>query len=61
VQSHVLKESIDDGQWVKIEHLLKVRRGLSAYDKKQHDIEKWFEIWKLLFPNVPQPSNPCRS
>jgi hypothetical protein len=61
MQSQVLKEGIDDGQWVKIEHLVKVKRGLSASDKIKHDIEKWFEIWMLIFPNIPPPSHPCTS
>jgi hypothetical protein len=61
MQSQDLKEGIDDGQWAKIEHVLKTKRGLSAPDKMKHDIEKWFEIWKLLFPTIPPPSHPCRS
>jgi hypothetical protein len=61
MQPQALKEGIDDAQWAKIEHLLKSKRGLSAQDKMKHDMDKWFEIWKLLFPDVSPPSHPCRS
>ena len=60
MDSQAPKEGIDDEQWANIEDLLKVKRGLRAPEKMQHDIDKWFGIWELLFPNVPPPSNPCR-
>jgi hypothetical protein len=44
-----LKEGIDDGQWDKLYHL-----------KAKNDREKWFEIWRILFPGIPEPKNPCK-
>ena len=49
-------EGIDHSQWVQIDKILKVKR-----DKGKHksDIDKWFELWEVLFPNVPTPVHPC--
>jgi len=59
-----LKEGIDDGQWEKIENLLKKTRSRNDAGPPHgpmHDLEKWFEIWKILFPGAPPPSSPCES
>jgi hypothetical protein len=60
-----LKEGIDDSQWEMIENALKVSRtGLlktkTSRTQSQQDIDKWFAIWKIIFPGSPEPSNPCR-
>jgi hypothetical protein len=54
-----LKEGIDDGQWEMIEEVLG-KRGKSPSEKERHDIEKWFEIWAILFPGTPSPELPCK-
>ncbi|KAH8656116.1 hypothetical protein BGZ60DRAFT_417808 [Tricladium varicosporioides] len=53
-----LKEGIDDGQWAKIESIIKAKKGISLAEKRKHDIEKWFDIWRIIFPGVSPPSNP---
>jgi hypothetical protein len=59
--SDTLKEGIDDSQWDKIWNLLKVKkRGMTSSEKKDHDYYNWFEIWKILFPDIPQPEDPCK-
>lgn len=39
------------------ESLLNESRGKKR--QKISDVDKWFNIWKVLFPNKPQPSHPC--
>lgn len=59
-QPDISKGGIDDSQWEKIEPLFRVRRTLSPSQKKRDDYDKWFEIWNILFPDVPQPPDPCK-
>jgi hypothetical protein len=56
------EEEIDDGQWAKIEPLLslKTKKGLSDADKESCDFNNWFKIWKILFPGIPEPRDPCK-
>lgn len=49
-------ESIDDVQWEKIEVVLGSKKG----QKPINDTRKWFAVWRILFPDEPEPSNPCR-
>lgn len=51
-ESKPLRRGINDTQWLAIE---KVIGG-----KQKHGIEKWFEIWHILFPNIPKPLNPYK-
>ena len=55
------KEGIDSSQWVKIDDVFKVKRTRKGNNRthKPHDIEKWFKVWEILFPDEPKPSNPC--
>ena len=54
------KEGIDDTQWRKIEELMGGRRRKHRSEKSKHDIDVWFEIWDLLFPDRPRPNHPCK-
>jgi hypothetical protein len=58
-----LKEGIDNQQWEMIERILRIRKAKTETGKTQlqeDDIAKWFAIWRILFPHIPEPSNPCR-
>ena len=48
-----LKEGVDEVQWAKLD---KQNRRKNA---EAHRVEKWFEIWDVLFPGVPRPDSPC--
>jgi hypothetical protein len=50
-----LKDEIDDEKWKEIENVLS-RKG----KKNINDISRWYEIWRILFPGLKEPSNPCR-
>ncbi|KAE8447056.1 hypothetical protein EG329_011191 [Mollisiaceae sp. DMI_Dod_QoI] len=52
-QSSALKEGIDDGQWEKIKHVLK-----KTTNRGRQDFDKWFDIWKILFPDTTAPLTP---
>ncbi|TAQ86010.1 hypothetical protein B7494_g5663 [Chlorociboria aeruginascens] len=52
---------INDSQWSKIEDVFKAKRGMSNSEKEKHDIDRWNEIWKILFPEDPQPPHPWDS
>ena len=51
----ILKEGISDSQWAKLEKKQnsKQSRGVSR-------VEKWWEMWDILFPGVPRPKTPCK-
>lgn len=50
-----LKEGISDAQWVSLEK----KRG-KIKNAESSRIEKWFDIWNVLFPGVARPAAPCR-
>jgi hypothetical protein len=54
-----LKEGIDDGQWEMIEGVLRKSRNEPVRERK-HEIDIWFEIWDILFPDTPRPISPCK-
>ncbi len=47
------KEGIDEAQWATLD---KQNRKKS---QEAHRVEKWFEIWGVLFPGIARPSSPC--
>ncbi len=50
-----LKEGIGDPQWDEIKVVL------SAQGRRRiNDVSRWYAIWKILFPGVEEPSNPCK-
>jgi hypothetical protein len=55
-QPDSFKDGIEDSQWAQIENILKVKRDKG---KDKSDVEKWFDLWKVLFPNDPAPAHPC--
>ncbi|KAH9209158.1 hypothetical protein DL95DRAFT_477768 [Leptodontidium sp. 2 PMI_412] len=48
-----LKEGISDAQWAKLDKKKSVKK-----DQASHRVEKYWEIWDILFPGVSRPSNP---
>ena len=59
-RSPSLKEGIDDSQQEKLDNLLKTKRGMSYSQKVDLEMEKWFDAWRILFPEDKElPSNPC--
>ena len=50
------KEGIDESDWPKVEAALRVRRGKC---KGRSDVERWFDVWDILFPGSLRPDHPC--
>jgi hypothetical protein len=50
-----LREGISDAQWEKLDG----KRGKKGSQEK-HPVEKWFEIWRVLFPGKKVPKTPCK-
>ncbi|CZR59947.1 uncharacterized protein PAC_09842 [Phialocephala subalpina] len=46
----LFKEGMDDRQWDRICYIM--------YTKGRSDFDKWFDIWKILFPDTPPPQTP---
>lgn len=48
----VLKEGISEAQWAALDKQNRKK------NQEKHKVEKWFEIWRVLFPEVPEPDTP---
>ena len=53
------QEGLNDGQLEDIRRILKKPR--SPTENTKSDEEKWYEIWKIRFPNLDPPSDPCEN
>jgi hypothetical protein len=60
MESFDKQEGINKDQAEKISKILKVPRSPSDDRVILSDYEKWFEVWKILFPHRDPPSNPCK-
>ncbi|KAJ4286399.1 hypothetical protein N0V88_008022 [Collariella sp. IMI 366227] len=47
-----LKEGVDQAQWAKLD------KNNGRRNQEVHKVDKWFEIWDVLFPEVARPDNP---
>jgi hypothetical protein len=48
-------DGINNVQWKDVEQVLKSKKGL-----KISETDKWFAIWRILFPGVRVPKSPCK-
>jgi len=48
------KEGIDEVQWAALEKQNRKK------NQENHKVEKWFEIWDVLFPGANRPKTPCK-
>jgi len=48
------KEGIDEAQWATLDKQNRKK------NQEAHRVEKWFEIWEVLFPDVQRPNSPCK-
>ncbi|KAI1861501.1 hypothetical protein JX265_009468 [Neoarthrinium moseri] len=48
-----LREGISDAQWAKLDG----KRG-NKNSQEKHRVQKWFEIWVVLFPDEERPGSP---
>lgn len=50
-----LREGINNVQWALLDKQNRKK------PQESHKLEKWFEIWEILFPNNDKPKTPCES
>ena len=56
-----MKEGISDSQWANLDEKKQGRKGKGAAEEKpKSEVDKWNDIWMVLFPNVALPSTPCK-
>lgn len=58
LKSASLKEGISDSQWAQLE-----KKKSTKKDQETSTVEKWYEIWAILFPDVGEesrPKTPCK-
>jgi len=51
----ILVEGISEAQWAQLEKQNRKK------NQELHKVDKWFEIWRVLFPDKEPPSTPCKS
>jgi hypothetical protein len=55
-----MKEGISDAQWTSLEEKKQARKRKGIPEEKpKSEVDKWNDIWKILFPNIDVPSTPC--
>lgn len=56
-----MKEGISDAQWVNLIEEKQCRKGkAAAAQTPKSDVDKWKDIWGILFPQLPVPLTPCK-
>ncbi|KAG4438055.1 hypothetical protein IFR05_006469 [Cadophora sp. M221] len=59
-QPYIVGSDIDQDQWDRIQDVLS-KNGKRSLQKSKTEVEKWNDIWKILFPGasgIPEPTNP---
>jgi hypothetical protein len=55
-----MKEGISDAQWARLEEKSSKKGKSSGMEKPKSDLDKWNDIWRILFPGRNPPSTPCK-
>jgi hypothetical protein len=56
-----MKEGISDAQWTNLIEEKQSRKGKAATTQlPKSDVDKWKDIWEILFPHLPVPNTPCQ-
>jgi hypothetical protein len=50
-----LKEGISDAQWAQLD-----KKRSAKQTKSLSRVEKYWEIWEIIFPNISKPKTPCK-
>ncbi|KAH7379933.1 hypothetical protein BKA64DRAFT_239437 [Cadophora sp. MPI-SDFR-AT-0126] len=56
-QPNISASDINKDQWKRIKHIAG-QQGKSSEEKSKNTIDRWFEIWDVLFPWTPRPNHP---
>jgi uncharacterized membrane protein len=56
-----MKEGISDAQWTSLDEKKQGKKSKAAAEEKpKSEVDKWNDIWTILFPNIPLPATPCK-
>jgi len=50
-----LKEGISEAQWANLEKKKSIKKQQAT-----SRVEKWMEIWDIIFPGIQKPDTPCK-
>jgi hypothetical protein len=60
LRPEIVKEGISDTQWADLSKQSNKKSKRASCPLPKNTVEKWNEIWTVLFPDVKGPSNPCK-
>jgi hypothetical protein len=56
-----MREGISDAQWSSLSEGKQSRKGKAiATETTKSNLEKWMDIWAILFPDQDPPKTPCK-
>jgi hypothetical protein len=56
-----LKEGISEAQWASLDEKRHSKKNKgSPSERPKTNVEKWNDIWVILFPDIPVPNSPCK-
>jgi len=54
-------EGLSDDHWLKLDQTRQGKKGkLSSAELPKSEVDKWMDIWKILFPEISPPATPCK-
>jgi hypothetical protein len=59
ILSSIDGEFISSAQWTKLDEKKHSKTGKSV-DMEKRKVDRWNDIWRILFPNIPSPLTPCK-
>lgn len=59
-ETEIVKEGISDLQWENLTKQANKKSKGSSCPLPKNTVEKWNEIWAVLFPDLQGPPNPCK-
>jgi len=59
-ETEIAKEGISDHQWADLTKQANKKSKGNSCPLPKNTVEKWNEIWAVLFPDMQAPSNPCK-
>lgn len=60
LKPEIVKEGISDTQWADLSKQSNKKSKRTSCPLPKNTVEKWNEIWSVLFPDIKGPSNPCK-
>jgi len=55
-----MKEGMSEAQWANMSEKRSNKKGKSSIaEEPKSEVEKWMEMWRVLFPNLAPPATPC--